>query len=86
MLFTLRVCLPKVRQDCKLAGFGHTEPSALLCTVQVACREDILAVRGPPVRARGGSKNEFIAVVKDDKCVGGMGCGYEYDTHLAAEE
>jgi hypothetical protein len=34
------------------------------------------------VRARGGSENEFIAIIEDDKCVGRMSCGNEYDTHL----
>ena len=41
---------------------------------------------GPPVGARGGSQYEFIAIIQDDECIGGVSCGNECDTHLITAE
>lgn len=35
------------------------------------------------MRTRSRSKNKFIAIVENDECVGGMGCGNKYNAHLA---
>lgn len=68
----MRICFSIICQDSEIARLRNTSPCPLLSSLEVARREDLLVVRGPPVWSAGGTEDELVSVVEDDEGVVGM--------------
>jgi hypothetical protein len=76
------ICLAIVGQDGEAPRLCDAEPCTSLFSLQVSRREDLLAIRRPPMRPARGTEDEFIAVVKYDQSVRRVGSGKEDNTHF----
>ena len=80
------VGLAVVRQYSEVTGSGYAKPGALFRALEIAGGKDVLVFVGggvPPVGTAGWTQDELVAIVEDEKGVGGVGSGYQDNTHVA---